>query len=193
MNTTSNTRLWLNYPSFSRPPNHWSATDPRNQQTTFRVKTHQHAQRKLARLLDCATSVRPVTPVRPVDRADQAGGYNSHTTNVPESLSDFSRPWNTNTPNNATCTEEEPYTKSTKTLLKLLRTDQHQHNPKTHGFSNSPEENPTKGSPSQTGQENQLDRCNLGSSGWTIPTGQLLQNQLPISRFAPRIRTRLWG
>jgi hypothetical protein len=37
-------------------------------------------------------------PVRPVDRAGQAGGYNSRTTNVPESLSDFSRPWNKNTP-----------------------------------------------------------------------------------------------
>jgi hypothetical protein len=36
--------------------------------------------------------VRPVTPVRPVDRAGQAGGYSSRTTNVPESLNDFSRP-----------------------------------------------------------------------------------------------------
>jgi hypothetical protein len=42
--------------------------------------------------------VRPVTPVRPVDSADQADGYNSRTTSVPESLSDFSRPWNKNTP-----------------------------------------------------------------------------------------------
>jgi hypothetical protein len=42
--------------------------------------------------------VRPVTSVRPVDRAGQAGGYNSRTTSVPESLSDFSRPWNKNTP-----------------------------------------------------------------------------------------------
>jgi hypothetical protein len=31
-------------------------------------------------------------PVRPVDRAGQAGGYNSRTTNVLESLNDFSRP-----------------------------------------------------------------------------------------------------
>jgi hypothetical protein len=37
-------------------------------------------------------SVRPVTPVRPVDSAGQTGGYNSRTTSVPESLSDFSRP-----------------------------------------------------------------------------------------------------
>jgi hypothetical protein len=41
--------------------------------------------------------VRLVTPVRPVDRDGQAGGYSSRTTNVPESLSDFSRPWNKNT------------------------------------------------------------------------------------------------
>jgi hypothetical protein len=39
-----------------------------------------------------------MTPVRLVDRADQAVGYSSRTTNVPESLSDFSRPWNKNTP-----------------------------------------------------------------------------------------------
>jgi hypothetical protein len=46
MITTSNTRVRLNYPSWSRPRSHWSATDPRRQQTTFRAKTHQHAQRK---------------------------------------------------------------------------------------------------------------------------------------------------
>jgi hypothetical protein len=42
MNTTSNTRLQLNYPSWSRPRSHWSATDPRNKEATFRAKTHQH-------------------------------------------------------------------------------------------------------------------------------------------------------
>jgi hypothetical protein len=36
--------------------------------------------------------VRPVTLVKPVDKVGQAGGYNSRTTNVPGSLSDFSRP-----------------------------------------------------------------------------------------------------
>jgi hypothetical protein len=44
-------------------------------------------------------------PVRLVDRAGQAGGYNSRTTNVPESLSDLSRSWK----------EEEPFTKMSKT------------------------------------------------------------------------------
>jgi hypothetical protein len=60
MNLASNTRLQLNYPSWSRPRSHWSATDPKNQQTTVRAKTHQHKQRKLARLAACATTVRPM-------------------------------------------------------------------------------------------------------------------------------------
>jgi hypothetical protein len=68
MNSASNTHLRLNYPSWSRPHSHWSATDPRNQQTTFRDKTHQHAQRKLARLAACAT------PVRLMACAGQTGG-----------------------------------------------------------------------------------------------------------------------
>jgi hypothetical protein len=66
-----------------------------------------------------------------MDRAGQAGGYSSRTTNIPESLSDFFSPWNKNTPKNTTCTEEEPYKKPTKTPPKLPRTDQHQHNQKT--------------------------------------------------------------
>jgi hypothetical protein len=49
-------------------------------------------------------------------------------------------------PQNTICTEEEPYTKRTKAPPNLARTYQHQHNPKTHGLSNSPEANPTKGS-----------------------------------------------
>jgi hypothetical protein len=48
MNTTSNTRLRLNYPSWPRPRSHWSATGPRNQHTAYRTKTHEHTQRKLA-------------------------------------------------------------------------------------------------------------------------------------------------
>jgi hypothetical protein len=68
MNTASNTRLRLNYPSWSRPRSHWSATDPRNQQTTYQSKTHQHAQRKLARLAACAT------PVKTMACAGQTGG-----------------------------------------------------------------------------------------------------------------------
>jgi hypothetical protein len=64
--------------------------------------------------------VRPVTPVRPVDRAGQADGYNSRTTSVPESLSDFSRPWNKNIPKTQPAREENP----TQSLAKQLQTDQ---------------------------------------------------------------------
>jgi hypothetical protein len=67
MNSTSNTRLQLNYPSWSRPHSHWSATDPRNQLTTFRAKTHKHAHWKLAQLAACAT------PVKPMAYAGQTG------------------------------------------------------------------------------------------------------------------------
>jgi hypothetical protein len=118
------------YPSWPSPRSHWSTTAPRNQQTTFRAKTHQHAQRKLARLATCVAPVRTVTPVRPVDRAGQVGGYSSRTTNVPESLSDFSRPWNKNTPKNTTCTEGKPYTKPNKTTPNRPRTDQPHQDPK---------------------------------------------------------------
>jgi hypothetical protein len=88
--------------------------------------------------------VEPVTSVRPVDRAGEAGGYSRRTTNVRESLSDFSRPWNKNTLKTQPARKKSP-TQSQPTPPKLPRTDQHQHNPKTHGFSNSLEANPTKG------------------------------------------------
>jgi hypothetical protein len=68
MNTTSNTRLWLNYQSWSRPRSHWSATGPRNQHTAFRTKIDEHTQWKLAQLAACAT------PVRPMACVGQTGG-----------------------------------------------------------------------------------------------------------------------
>jgi hypothetical protein len=64
--------------------------------------------------------VRPVTPVRPVDRAGQAGGYSSRTTSVSESLSDFSKPWNKNTPKTQPARKENP----TQSLAKHLQYDQ---------------------------------------------------------------------
>jgi hypothetical protein len=63
--------------------------------------------------------VRPVTPVRPVDRAGQAGGCSSRTTNVPESLSDFFRPWNQNTPKTQPARKENP----TQNLARQHQTD----------------------------------------------------------------------
>jgi hypothetical protein len=74
MNTTSNTRLRLNYTSWSRPRSHWSATDHVNQQTPFRAKTHRHAQRKLARLAACATPVRPMACIGQTCDTSQTGG-----------------------------------------------------------------------------------------------------------------------
>jgi hypothetical protein len=78
------------YPSWPSPHIHWSATGPRNQQTTFRAKTHNTNLHRLLPVLH--RSDRWPAPVRPVDSAGQDGGYSSRTTNVPESLSDFSRP-----------------------------------------------------------------------------------------------------
>jgi hypothetical protein len=74
MNTASNARLRLNYPSWSRPHSHWSATDPRNQQTTFESKTQWHAQRKLAQLAACATTVRPMACASLTGDTGQTGG-----------------------------------------------------------------------------------------------------------------------
>jgi hypothetical protein len=53
-------------------------------------------------------SVGPMTTVRPVSNAGQAGGYNSRTTNVPERLSDFSRPWNKDTPKTQPARKKNP-------------------------------------------------------------------------------------
>jgi hypothetical protein len=64
--------------------------------------------------------VRLVTPVRPVGSAGQTGGYNSRTTNVPESLNGFSRTWNKNTPKTQPVRKENP----TQNLAKQHRTDQ---------------------------------------------------------------------
>jgi hypothetical protein len=63
-------------------------------------------------------SVRPVTPIRPVYRAGQTGGYNSRTANVPKSLSDFSMPWNKNTPKTQPARKKNP----TQSLAKQLQT-----------------------------------------------------------------------
>jgi hypothetical protein len=64
--------------------------------------------------------VRSVTPVRPVDRAGQVGGYSSRTTNVPESLTDFSRYWNKNTPKTQPARKKNP----SQNLAKQFQTDQ---------------------------------------------------------------------
>jgi hypothetical protein len=104
-------------------------------------------------------------PVRPVDNVGQAGGYSSCTTNVPESLSDFSRPWNKNTPKTQPAREENP----TQNLTKQLQTDQELTSNTKNQKHTSQAVHPRKISPvtrtGQTGQEHQSDRCSLGSSG----------------------------
>jgi hypothetical protein len=89
--------------------------------------------------------VRPVTPVRPVDRAGQAVGYNSCTTNVPKSLSDFSRPWNRNTPKTQPARKKNP----SQSQAKQHQTGQELTSNSTtqrQEPSSSPETNPTRGS-----------------------------------------------
>jgi hypothetical protein len=105
MNTASNTRLRLNYTQVGQDH---VATEvllilgtnkhPSEPKFTYTHSGNLHGLLPVVHRSDqWPAPVRPVTPVRQVDRAGQAGGYSSRTTNVPESLSDFSRPWNKNT------------------------------------------------------------------------------------------------
>jgi hypothetical protein len=109
--------------------------------------------------------VRPVTPVRPVDRDGQAGGYSSRTTNVPESLSDFSRPWNKNTLKTQPAWKKNPtqsqpkHLQNCQELTSTNTTQRHMHSA-TH-----PSQIPQRTHTGQTGQEHRTDWCNLGSSG----------------------------
>jgi hypothetical protein len=110
-------------------------------------------------------SVRSATPVRPVDRAGQADGYNSRTTSVPESLTDFSRPWNKNTPKTQPARKENP----TQSLAKQLQTDQEltssTPNQKYTSQAAHPRQIPQVAYTGQTGHTHRSDRSSLGSSG----------------------------
>jgi hypothetical protein len=68
----------------------------------------------------CPVPVRPVTPVNRLIEPVKAGSYSSRTTSVPESLSDFSRPWNKNTPKTQPARKENP----TQNLTYQLQTNQ---------------------------------------------------------------------
>jgi hypothetical protein len=100
-----------------------------------------------------------------VDITDQAGGYSSRTTNVPKSLSDFSMPWNKNTPKTQPAQKEN----STQNLIKQLQTDEElTSSTKTQRHTSQAvhlRQIPQVARSGQTGQEHQSDRCNLGSSG----------------------------
>jgi hypothetical protein len=109
--------------------------------------------------------VRPVTRVRPFDRAGQAGGYNSRITTVPESLSDFSRPWNKNTPKTQPAWKENP----TQNLPNKLQTNQEltssTKNQRHMSQAVHPRQIPQVTRTGQTDQDHWSDRCSLGNSG----------------------------
>jgi hypothetical protein len=102
------------------------------------------------------TLVRPVTSVRPVD---------SRTTSIPESLNDFSWPWNRNTPKIQIARKENP----TQNLTNQLQTDQElTSSTKTQRHTSQavyPRQIPQVARTGQTVQEHRSDRCSLGSSG----------------------------
>jgi hypothetical protein len=137
--------------------------------------------------------VRPVTPFRSVDRAGQAGGCSNRTTSVLESLSDFSRPWNKNTPKTQPAWKEKP----TQSLANQHQTDQELTSSTTTQRHKSqavhPRQIPQVAYTGQTGHTHRLDRSSLGSSGWTAPAGQFPQIQTLISWIAPSTYARLWG
>jgi hypothetical protein len=104
-------------------------------------------------------------PVRSVGRAGQAGGYSSRTTSIPESLSDFSRPWNKNTPKTQPARKEKP----TQNLTNQLQTNQElTSSTKIQRHTSQavhPRQIPQVTHTGQTGQEHRSDRCSLGRSG----------------------------
>jgi hypothetical protein len=109
------------YPSWPSPHSHWSATGPWNQQATPEPKhTNTHSGNLHDLLPVLHWSDRWPAPVRPVDRAGQAGGYSRHTTSVPESLNDFSRPWNKNTPKTQPARKENLLTPKIGTRRRLI-------------------------------------------------------------------------
>jgi hypothetical protein len=109
--------------------------------------------------------VRPVTPARHVDRAGQAGGYSSRTTNVPVSLSDFSRPWNRNTPKTQPTKKKNPSQSLAKQLQTCQELTSNNTTKRNTDQANHPRKIPQEAYTGQTGQEHRSDRSRLGSSG----------------------------
>jgi hypothetical protein len=136
-----------------------------NKQTSEPKHTYTHSGNLHGLLPVLHRSDRWPAPVRPVDRTGQAGGYSSRTTSVPESLSDFSRLWNKNTPKTQPARKENP----TQNLAKQLKKNQEQtSSTKTQRHTSQavhPRQIPQVACTGQTGQEHRSDRCNLGSSG----------------------------
>jgi hypothetical protein len=93
MNTASNTRLRLTTQVGQAHVATGVLLDlGTNKQPSEPKLTNTHSENLHSLLPVLHRSDRWPAPVRPVDSAGQTGGYNSRTTSVPESLSDFSRP-----------------------------------------------------------------------------------------------------
>jgi hypothetical protein len=182
MNTASTTCLWLTTQVGQAHVATWVPLDlgtnthtlstPERSRTPNLESTDQHRSDRWA------PPVRPVpavetgqlsltdsTLVRPVRRTGQTG----YSLKAPKA------------PNRPTDLQTNPNSK------------QPQHRTTANTPNRSPEQKPTEGCTGQTGQEHRSDRCNLGSSGWTTPAGQLPQIQTSISQIAPQTWTRHWG
>jgi hypothetical protein len=175
-----------NYPSLPKSRSHYSTNDPRNKPLNHPKQTHQTHNGNLHDLLSVPhRSDWWFSPVRPVDTAGQAGG-NSKRTETFQEASVTPMPWNKNHHQNTNGRERETFTNSSKAPWILPRTNQEHHSPKPHEPSSSPEPKPTEGSTGQTSR-------GLGARDEQRTAGQAFKITFPISRFAPRIRTRLWG
>jgi hypothetical protein len=90
--------------------------------------------------------------------AGQADDYISRTTNVPESLSDFSTPWNKDTPKTQPTRKKNP----TQSLARQHQNDQElTSNGTTQRHTDQathPRQNPQRAHAGQTGQEHRSDR-----------------------------------
>jgi hypothetical protein len=168
-NKASNTRLQLTtqvgqaHVATGGPPDLETNTQPSEPKHT---KTHSGNLHGLLPVLHRSdrwpAPVRPVTLVRPVDSAGQAGGYSSRTTNILESLGDFSRPWNKTTHKTQHARKENP----TQDLTKQHQIDQElTSSTKTQRHTSQsvhPRQIPQVAC---TDQEHRSDHCSLGSSG----------------------------
>jgi hypothetical protein len=134
--------------------------------------------------------VKPMTPVRPVGRAGQDGGCSNRTKNVPESLSDFSRPWNKDTPKTHLAQKKTP----TQNLAKQLQIGQEL--TATARPKDTQVKQFTRGK-SHTRHTPVRPVTSTGQTGhaWAARDEQhpRVNSSKSNSRFAPRIRTRLWG
>jgi hypothetical protein len=165
-NTTSNTRLRLTTKVGQAHATTEVLLDLGTNKQPFEPKhTNPHSGNLHGLLPVLHRSDRWPALVRPVDSTGQAGGYSSRTTSIPESLSDFSRPWNKNTSKTQPARKKNP----TQNLTKQLQTGQELNNStKTQRHTSQavhPRQIPQVARTGQTGQEHRSDRCNLGSSG----------------------------